>query len=100
MCTYTKVIHILSLSPNGSHDIIHSAFIFVFFYREYDNLKGSLKSSNDICEKLRREVLFSSNKVTLSVKHQKCCIVTVKINISGVFCVALVTKNHSGPESD
>lgn len=31
--------------------------------REYDNLKGSLKSSNDICEKLKREVLKSNDKV-------------------------------------
>lgn len=31
--------------------------------REYDNLKGSLKSSNDMCEKLKREVLSSNNKV-------------------------------------
>lgn len=37
----------------------------VFFCREYDNLKGSLKSSNDMCEKLKREVLTSNNKVTL-----------------------------------
>lgn len=31
--------------------------------REYDNLKGGLKSSNDMCEKLRREVVTSNNKV-------------------------------------
>lgn len=31
--------------------------------KEYDNLKGSLKSSNDMCEKLKREVLASNNKV-------------------------------------
>lgn len=31
--------------------------------REYDNLKGSLKSSNEMCEKLKREVLTSNNKV-------------------------------------
>ncbi|KAM8757891.1 E3 ubiquitin-protein ligase TRAIP isoform 1-T2 [Acanthopagrus schlegelii] len=30
--------------------------------KEYDNLKGSLKSSNDMCEKLKREVLTSNNK--------------------------------------
>ncbi|XP_010733270.1 E3 ubiquitin-protein ligase TRAIP [Larimichthys crocea] len=30
--------------------------------KEYDNLKGSLKSSNDMCEKLKREVLASNNK--------------------------------------
>uniref|UniRef100_A0A8D0A8I3 TRAF-interacting protein n=1 Tax=Sander lucioperca TaxID=283035 RepID=A0A8D0A8I3_SANLU len=33
--------------------------------KEYDNLKGNLKSSNDMCEKLKREVLTSNNKVTL-----------------------------------
>ncbi|KAM9361738.1 E3 ubiquitin-protein ligase TRAIP [Symphorus nematophorus] len=31
--------------------------------KEYDNLKGSLKSSNDVCEKLKREVLASNNKL-------------------------------------
>lgn len=31
--------------------------------REYDNLKGGLKSSNEMCEKLKREVLTSNNKV-------------------------------------
>ncbi|KAG8007370.1 E3 ubiquitin-protein ligase TRAIP, partial [Nibea albiflora] len=31
--------------------------------KEYDNLKGSLKSSNDMCEKLKREVLASNNKL-------------------------------------
>ncbi|XP_015253884.1 E3 ubiquitin-protein ligase TRAIP [Cyprinodon tularosa] len=31
--------------------------------KEYDNLKGSLKSSNDMCEKLKREVLSSNNKL-------------------------------------
>ncbi|XP_029007310.1 E3 ubiquitin-protein ligase TRAIP [Betta splendens] len=31
--------------------------------KEYDNLKGSIKSSNDMCEKLKREVLFSNNKL-------------------------------------
>lgn len=30
--------------------------------KEYDNLKGGLKSSNDMCEKLKREVLASNNK--------------------------------------
>lgn len=35
-----------------------------FFFREYDNLKGGLKSSHDMCEKLKREVLVSNNKVT------------------------------------
>uniref|UniRef100_A0A3Q1EYZ0 TRAF-interacting protein n=1 Tax=Acanthochromis polyacanthus TaxID=80966 RepID=A0A3Q1EYZ0_9TELE len=31
--------------------------------KEYDNLKGTLKSSNDMCEKLKREVLSSNNKL-------------------------------------
>ncbi|XP_041639258.1 E3 ubiquitin-protein ligase TRAIP [Cheilinus undulatus] len=31
--------------------------------KEYDNLKGGLKSSNDMCEKLKREVLTSNNKL-------------------------------------
>uniref|UniRef100_A0A8C2ZCQ8 TRAF-interacting protein n=1 Tax=Cyclopterus lumpus TaxID=8103 RepID=A0A8C2ZCQ8_CYCLU len=31
--------------------------------KEYDNLKGSLKSTNDLCEKLKREVLTSNNKL-------------------------------------
>nr|XP_020489511.1 E3 ubiquitin-protein ligase TRAIP [Labrus bergylta] len=40
--------------------------------KEYDNLKGSLKSSNDMCEKLKREVLTSNNKLhkaSLEVKQ-------------------------------
>ncbi|XP_042359612.1 E3 ubiquitin-protein ligase TRAIP [Plectropomus leopardus] len=42
--------------------------------KEYDNLKGSLKSSNDMCEKLKREVLSSNNKLhkaTVEVNHTK-----------------------------
>ncbi|TNN27327.1 E3 ubiquitin-protein ligase TRAIP [Liparis tanakae] len=31
--------------------------------KEYDNLKGSLKSTNDLSEKLKREVLTSNNKL-------------------------------------
>uniref|UniRef100_A0A8B9HVJ2 Uncharacterized protein n=1 Tax=Astyanax mexicanus TaxID=7994 RepID=A0A8B9HVJ2_ASTMX len=31
--------------------------------KEYDNLKGSLRSSNDMCEKLKRELFSSNNKV-------------------------------------
>nr|XP_046240665.1 E3 ubiquitin-protein ligase TRAIP [Scatophagus argus] len=31
--------------------------------KEYDNLKGTLKSSNDMCEKLKRELLASNNKL-------------------------------------
>ncbi|XP_049442011.1 E3 ubiquitin-protein ligase TRAIP [Epinephelus fuscoguttatus] len=42
--------------------------------KEYDNLKGSLKSSNDMCEKLKREVLSSNNKLhkaTVEVNQTK-----------------------------
>lgn len=42
--------------------------------KEYDNLKGSLKSSNDMCEKLKREVLSSNNKlhkVSLEMSQNK-----------------------------
>ncbi|KAM7402624.1 hypothetical protein PAMP_017847 [Pampus punctatissimus] len=42
--------------------------------KEYDNLKGSLKSSNDMCEKLKREVLTSNNKLqkaTMDVNQTK-----------------------------
>lgn len=38
-------------------------FVLLSLSREYDNLKISLKSSNDMCEKLKREVLTSNNKV-------------------------------------
>ncbi|XP_061584009.1 E3 ubiquitin-protein ligase TRAIP [Cololabis saira] len=31
--------------------------------KEYDNLKGTLKSSNELCEKLKREVLSSNGKL-------------------------------------
>ncbi|XP_067444351.1 E3 ubiquitin-protein ligase TRAIP [Thunnus thynnus] len=37
--------------------------------KEYDNLKGSLKSSNDMCEKLKREVLTSNNKLQKATKE-------------------------------
>ncbi|XP_070759539.1 E3 ubiquitin-protein ligase TRAIP [Enoplosus armatus] len=42
--------------------------------KEYDNLKGGLKSSNDMCEKLKREVLASNNKLqkaSMEVKKTK-----------------------------
>ncbi|XP_059185403.1 E3 ubiquitin-protein ligase TRAIP [Centropristis striata] len=42
--------------------------------KEYDNLKGSLKSSNDMCEKMKREVLTSNNKLqkaTIEVNQTK-----------------------------
>uniref|UniRef100_A0A8C1BIQ7 TRAF-interacting protein n=2 Tax=Cyprinus carpio TaxID=7962 RepID=A0A8C1BIQ7_CYPCA len=31
--------------------------------KEYDNLKGSLKSSNEMCEKLKRELISSNSKL-------------------------------------
>uniref|UniRef100_A0A6Q2XY67 RING-type domain-containing protein n=1 Tax=Esox lucius TaxID=8010 RepID=A0A6Q2XY67_ESOLU len=31
--------------------------------KEYDNLKGSIRSSNEMCEKLKREVFASNNKL-------------------------------------
>lgn len=42
--------------------------------KEYDNLKGSLRSSNEMCEKLKREVLSSNNKLqkaSAEVNHTK-----------------------------
>ncbi|KAM6947700.1 E3 ubiquitin-protein ligase TRAIP isoform 1-T2 [Lycodopsis pacificus] len=42
--------------------------------KEYDNLKGSLKSTHDMCEKLKREVLTSNNKLhkaTVEVNQTK-----------------------------
>uniref|UniRef100_A0A3Q4NA69 TRAF-interacting protein n=1 Tax=Neolamprologus brichardi TaxID=32507 RepID=A0A3Q4NA69_NEOBR len=42
--------------------------------KEYDNLKGTLKASNDMCEKLKREVLSSNNKLqktTIEVNRTK-----------------------------
>ncbi|KAG7258810.1 hypothetical protein CRUP_017052 [Coryphaenoides rupestris] len=34
--------------------------------KEYDNLKGSLRSSNDMCEKLKKEMFTSNNKLQKS----------------------------------
>lgn len=45
--------------------MIHDTTPFLHF-REYDNLKGSLRSSNEMCEKLKKEVFASNNKVTLN----------------------------------
>ncbi|KAJ0068362.1 hypothetical protein NL108_005930, partial [Boleophthalmus pectinirostris] len=42
--------------------------------KEYDSLKGSLKSSNEMCEKLKREVLSTNNKLhkaTVEVNQTK-----------------------------
>lgn len=53
------------MSTSSTFDL----FYFPFLHREYDNLKGSLKSSHDLCEKLKREVLSSNNKVALYKWH-------------------------------
>lgn len=42
---------------------VNVKFLLVFFRREYDNLKGSLKSSNEMCEKLKRELISTNSKV-------------------------------------
>ncbi|XP_063072479.1 E3 ubiquitin-protein ligase TRAIP [Engraulis encrasicolus] len=42
--------------------------------KEYDNLKSSFRSTNDMCEKLRREVFMSNNKLqkaTNEMNHAK-----------------------------
>ncbi|CAL8337216.1 unnamed protein product [Merluccius merluccius] len=42
--------------------------------KEYDNLKGGLKSSNDMCEKLKKEMFASNNKLqkaTMEVSRTK-----------------------------
>uniref|UniRef100_A0A8D3AW42 TRAF-interacting protein n=1 Tax=Scophthalmus maximus TaxID=52904 RepID=A0A8D3AW42_SCOMX len=47
-----------------SHAAVEQLSIYcISLKKEYDNLKGSLKSSNDMCEKLKREVLSSNNKL-------------------------------------
>lgn len=55
---------------SNDHSIrsVFTADLLSFFLREYDNLKGILKASNDMCEKLKREVLSSNNKV---IRHKK-----------------------------
>ncbi|XP_061640360.1 E3 ubiquitin-protein ligase TRAIP [Phyllopteryx taeniolatus] len=46
-----------------SHAAVEQLSIYcISLKKEYDNLKGSLKSSNDMCERLRREVLTSNDK--------------------------------------
>lgn len=47
----------------GQAAVEQLAIYCISLKKEYDNLKGSLKSSNDMCEKLRREVLSSNNKL-------------------------------------
>ncbi|KAM4588857.1 E3 ubiquitin-protein ligase TRAIP [Odontesthes bonariensis] len=47
-----------------SHTAVEQLSIYcISLKKEYDNLKGSLKNSNDMCEKLKREVLSSNNKL-------------------------------------
>lgn len=53
--------------------------------KEYDNLRGSLKSSNDMCEKLKREVLTSNNKlhkVLLELSQNKEDMKSVQMDLS------------------
>lgn len=47
-------------------DNVPLLLLFCLSSREYDSLKGSLKSSNDMSEKLKREVVTSNNKVAAS----------------------------------
>ncbi|XP_041837409.1 E3 ubiquitin-protein ligase TRAIP [Melanotaenia boesemani] len=50
-----------------SHAAVEQLSIYcISLKKEYDNLKGSLKSSNDMCEKLKREVLSSNNKLQIA----------------------------------
>ncbi|XP_072238910.1 E3 ubiquitin-protein ligase TRAIP [Leuresthes tenuis] len=58
-----------------SHKAVEQLSIYcISLKKEYDNLKGSLKNSNDMCEKLKREVLSSNNKLqkaTVEVNQTK-----------------------------
>lgn len=64
-------LHLLHLAQKvrASSSIPHQTQLpcwrrcFLSLSREYDHLKGGLKSSNEMCEKLKREVLTSNNKV-------------------------------------
>ncbi|XP_034023191.1 E3 ubiquitin-protein ligase TRAIP [Thalassophryne amazonica] len=52
----------------------HLSTFCISLKKEYEHLKGSLKSSNDTCEKLRREVVASNNKLqkaTVEMNHTK-----------------------------
>ncbi|XP_035008136.1 E3 ubiquitin-protein ligase TRAIP [Hippoglossus stenolepis] len=50
-----------------SHAAMEQLSIYcISLKKEYDNLKGSLKSSNDMCEKLKREVISSNCKLQKS----------------------------------
>ncbi|CAN9512464.1 unnamed protein product [Ophioblennius macclurei] len=54
--------------------------------KEYDNLKGSLRSSNEMCEKLKREVLSSNNKLqkaTVEVNHSKEDMKSLQSDLAG-----------------
>uniref|UniRef100_A0A3Q2PVY8 TRAF-interacting protein n=1 Tax=Fundulus heteroclitus TaxID=8078 RepID=A0A3Q2PVY8_FUNHE len=47
-----------------SHAAVEQLSIYcISLKKEYDNLKGSLRSSNDMCEKLKRELLSTNNKL-------------------------------------
>lgn len=58
---FNSTSHSSYISPHSLHFLLSPPF----FFREYDNLKGTLKSSNDMSEKLKREVLTTNNKVVL-----------------------------------
>lgn len=46
------------------HSAVEQLSIYcISLKKEYDNIKGSLRASNDMCEKLKREVFASSNKL-------------------------------------
>lgn len=91
---------------SNDHSIrsVFTADLFSFFLREYDNLKGTLKASNDMCEKLKREVLSSNNKV---IRHKKIAspirngtlVRNLWFKCSVVFVIS-VTKNYNRGESD
>ncbi|KAM9759468.1 E3 ubiquitin-protein ligase TRAIP [Menidia menidia] len=58
-----------------SHTAVEQLSIYcISLKKEYDNIKGSLKNSNEMCEKLKREVLCSNNKLhkaTIEVNRTK-----------------------------
>ncbi|XP_067102694.1 E3 ubiquitin-protein ligase TRAIP [Osmerus mordax] len=54
--------------------------------KEYDNLKGSLRSSNEMCEKLKREVFTSNNKLqkaTMEMNRTKEDMKAVQNDLTG-----------------
>uniref|UniRef100_A0A671S968 E3 ubiquitin-protein ligase TRAIP-like n=1 Tax=Sinocyclocheilus anshuiensis TaxID=1608454 RepID=A0A671S968_9TELE len=49
--------------------------------KEYDNLKGSLKSSNEMCEKLKRELISSNSKLEEEGGNSQTGLRKVRISI-------------------